>query len=76
MSVKWKIHTNKQQGEQTCLYQVLSNIRQMILIEEMIAAKNDKINIHKKTWEDILDYLTQLQTSIQNNFKERNLASK
>jgi hypothetical protein len=58
MSVKWKIHSNKQQGEQICLYQVLSNIRQMIRIEEMIAAKNNKMNIHKNTWDEILDYLT------------------
>jgi hypothetical protein len=58
MSVKWKLHTNKQQGETICLYQVLNSIRQMIMIEEMIAAKNNKINFHNQTWEEILDYLT------------------
>jgi hypothetical protein len=56
--VKWKIHTNKQLGETCWLYQVLSSIRQMIKIEEMIAAKNNKLGIHRATWEEIEDYLT------------------
>ena len=57
-TVKWKIHANKQSGDTCCLYQVLSSIKQMIKIEELIAIKNDKINMHRQTWEDIECYLT------------------
>jgi hypothetical protein len=30
----------------------------MIKIEELIAVKNDKMNIHKQPWEESEDYLT------------------
>jgi hypothetical protein len=57
-TVKWKIHVNKQSGNTCWLYQVLSSIKQMIKIEEMIAIKNNKINNHHDLWDDIEDYLT------------------
>ena len=56
--VKWKIHTNKQSGEICWLYQVLNSIRQMIRIEAMIAAKNNKLNSHHNMWDEVNDYLT------------------
>jgi hypothetical protein len=57
-TVKWKIHANKQSGDTCCLHQILCCIKQMIKIEEMIAIKNEKINMHKIKWDEIEDYLT------------------
>jgi exonuclease III len=58
MSIKWKIHANKQLGQETLLYQILNNIRQMIRIEEIIAAKNDKHKKHQDLWTEVEDFLT------------------
>jgi hypothetical protein len=57
-TVKWKVHANKQSGDTCCLYQVLHGIKEMIKIEEMIAIKNGKINMHRRLWDEIEDYLT------------------
>jgi hypothetical protein len=58
MTIKWKIHANKQLGQETLLYQILNNIRQMIRIEEIIAAKNDKYKKHQDLWIEVEDFLT------------------
>jgi hypothetical protein len=58
MTVKWKIHVNKQLGQESWLYQILSNIKQMIRIEEIIAAKNDRQKKHTDLWTEVEDYLT------------------
>jgi hypothetical protein len=58
MTVKWKIHANKQQAQETLLYHILHNIKQMIRIEEIIAAKNDKYKKHQDLWTEVEDFLT------------------
>jgi hypothetical protein len=58
MATKWKIHANKQMGENTCLYQILHSINQMINLYELIANRNHKIQKHEEKWRQIKDYLT------------------
>jgi hypothetical protein len=58
LAVKWKIYANKQQGQGTCLYQVLCAIENMIRIEKLIAARRCKSNLHEEKWGIIEDYLT------------------
>jgi hypothetical protein len=58
ITVKWKIHVNKQLGQESWLYQILSNIKQMIKIEEIIAAKKDKQKKHADLWTEVEDFLT------------------
>ena len=43
MATKWKIHVNKQLGENTCLYQVLYTIKHMIILQELMASQNQKM---------------------------------
>jgi hypothetical protein len=58
LAVKWRIHANKQMGENTCFYQVLCSIRNMINIQRLIAIRNDKDGKHSDAWGEIEDYLT------------------
>jgi hypothetical protein len=58
MIVKWKIHANKQLGQESWLHQILNNIKQMIKIEEIIAAKHNKQKKHDDLWTEVEDYLT------------------
>ena len=57
-AIKWNIHANKQLSLDTCLYQILCTIRNMINIQGMIATKNEKGANHERTWGIILDHLT------------------
>jgi hypothetical protein len=47
-ATKWKIYANKQLGLDTCLYQILCTIRNMINIQHMIATKNGKDGKHEQ----------------------------
>ena len=58
MTTKWKIHSNNQLGEATCLYQVLHNIRNMLQIQKLIANKNLKMQRYEDKWGSIEEYLT------------------
>jgi hypothetical protein len=56
--VKWKIYANKQLGEDTCFYQILCSIRNMIYIQKLIARRKNKDGDHSIIWGEISDYLT------------------
>jgi hypothetical protein len=58
LAVKWKIHANKQMGENTCFYQILCSIRNMICIQKLIATRKDKGDEHDQIWGQIESYLT------------------
>jgi hypothetical protein len=55
---KWKIHANKQLGENTCFYQILYSIKYMITLDEIIATRNEKLHKHVEKWNLIKDSLT------------------
>jgi hypothetical protein len=56
--VKWKIYANKQMGENTCFYQILCSIRNMISIQKLIATRKEKGDKHEEIWGEIEGYLT------------------
>ena len=58
MTTKWKIHTNKQLRETTCLYQVLHNIKNMIQTQKHIAHNNQKMTKYEEKWSSIEEFLT------------------
>jgi hypothetical protein len=58
MATKWKIYANNQLGQNTCLYQILCTIRNMIEIQKLIAARKEKVFYHNKIWGEIENYLT------------------
>jgi hypothetical protein len=58
LAVKWKIHTNKQDGLETHLYQALNAVKYMIETLELIACKNMKRDKHKKLWDEIKKFMT------------------
>jgi hypothetical protein len=57
LAVKWKIHANKQDGQETCLYQAMIAVKQMIDTLECIACRNMKKDRHDKVWGEIKDHL-------------------
>jgi hypothetical protein len=58
LAVKWRIYANKQLGEDTCFYQILCSIRNMIYIQKLIARRKNKDDEHSAIWGEISDYLT------------------
>ena len=58
LATKWKIYTNNQLGQATCLYQILCAVRNMIQIQKLIATRKQKAATHNQTWGQIEDYLT------------------
>jgi hypothetical protein len=58
LAVKWRIYANKQLEEDTCFYQVLCSIRNMIYIQKLIARRKNKDGDHSIIWGEISDYLT------------------
>jgi hypothetical protein len=58
LAVKWRIHANKQLGENTCFYHILCSIRYMINIQKLIAMRKNKDNQFNIDWGEIADYLT------------------
>jgi hypothetical protein len=58
LAVKWRIHANKQLGEDTCFYHILCSIRNMINIQKLIAMRKNKDNQFNIDWGEIADYLT------------------
>jgi hypothetical protein len=55
---KWKIHANKQLGENICFYQILYSIKYMISLDEIIATRNGKLQKHEEKWTLIKEHLT------------------
>jgi hypothetical protein len=55
---KFKIHANKQLGENTCLYHILHNIKYRLNIYEIIANRNQKMQKHEEIWGLIEEALT------------------
>jgi hypothetical protein len=55
---KWKIYTNNQLGQNTCFYQILCSIGNMIVVQKFIAARKQKVAKHDQLWGEIEDYLT------------------
>jgi hypothetical protein len=58
MAIKWRVHANKQLGTETCLYQILCSIRNMISIQKLIATRKEKGDKHDEIWGEIESYLT------------------
>jgi hypothetical protein len=58
LAVKWRIYANNQLGENTCFYQILCSIRNMIYIQKLIARRKNKDAEHSIIWGEISDYLT------------------
>ena len=58
LAVKWRIYANKQLEEDTCFYQILCSIRNMIYIQKLIARRKNKDGEHSIIWGEISDYLT------------------
>jgi hypothetical protein len=57
MTVKWKIHTNKQMGEGTGWHHIRISIKNMIKTLSFIAHKNHKSEQHSRTWGKIAESL-------------------
>ena len=55
---KWIIYVNKQTGEKTTFYQVLGAIKQMIIIQKIIAVKNGKVAKFEEEWGEVETLLT------------------
>jgi hypothetical protein len=55
---KWKIHANKQLGENTGFYQILYSIKYMITLDEIIATRNETLHKHEEKWNLIKEHLT------------------
>jgi hypothetical protein len=58
MATKWRIHANKQLGTETCFYQILCSVRNMITIQKLIAMRKQNDAKHDIIWGKIEDYLT------------------
>jgi hypothetical protein len=57
LAIKWKVHANKQAGQETCFYQALYAVKQMIDTLYLIACRNHKVEVHEKMWGDIIEAL-------------------
>ena len=57
-TTKWIIYINKQLGERTTFYQVLGAIKQMVIIQKIIAVKNGKGAKFDEEWGEVENLLT------------------
>jgi hypothetical protein len=57
LAVKWKIHANKQLGENIRFFQVLKAIKQMLETLSFIAVKNENSSKHNQIWHGIAEHL-------------------
>jgi hypothetical protein len=58
LAVKWRIYATKQMGEDTCFYQILCSIRNMINTQKLIAIRKERGGKHTDILGKIEDYLT------------------